>query len=54
MIDTNKELAKQIKEVHEFVGTTGYFLIGAHFVAALYHHLIVRDDTMTRMLPQKK
>lgn len=54
LIDTNKELAKQIKEVHEFVGTTGYFLIGAHFVAALYHHLILRDDTMTRMLPEKK
>lgn len=54
LIDTDKELAKQIKEVHEFVGSTGYFLIGAHFVAALYHHFIVRDNTMTRMLPQKK
>lgn len=54
LIGTDKALAKQIKEVHELVGTTGYFLIGAHFVAALYHHLIVRDDTMTRMLPEKK
>ena len=54
LIDTNKELAKQIKEVHEFVGSAGYFLIGAHFVAALYHHFIVRDNTMTRMLPEKK
>jgi cytochrome b561 len=54
LIDTDKELAKQIKEVHEFVGSTGYFLIGAHFVAALYHHLIVRDNTLTRMLPEKK
>jgi cytochrome b561 len=54
LIDTDKELAKQIKEVHEFVGSTGYFLIGAHVVAALYHHLIVRDNTLTRMLPEKK
>ncbi|MBU0689576.1 MAG: cytochrome b [Gammaproteobacteria bacterium] len=54
LIDTNKELAKQIKEVHEFVGSAGYFLIGAHFVAALYHHFIVRDNTLTRMLPEKK
>ncbi|OHC83258.1 MAG: cytochrome B [Sideroxydans sp. RIFOXYB12_FULL_59_6] len=54
LLDTNKELSKQIKEVHEFVGSSGYFLIGAHFVAALYHHLIVRDNTMTRMLPEKK
>ncbi|GAB5604317.1 cytochrome b [Sideroxyarcus sp. TK5] len=54
LIDTDKELAKQIKEVHELVGSAGYFLIGAHFVAALYHHFIVRDNTMTRMLPEKK
>lgn len=54
LLDTDKDLAKQIKEVHEFVGSAGYFLIGAHFVAALYHHFIVRDNTMTRMLPEKK
>ncbi len=54
LLNTDKELGKQIKEVHEFLGTTGYFLIGAHFAAALYHHLIVRDNTMTRMLPEKK
>jgi cytochrome b561 len=54
LLDTNKELSKQIKEVHEFVGSSGYFLIGAHFVAALYHHFIVRDNTLTRMLPEKK
>ena len=54
VLDTDKALAKQIKEVHEFIGTAGYYLIGAHFAAALYHHLIVRDNTMTRMLPEKK
>ncbi|MEW5903912.1 MAG: cytochrome b [Pseudomonadota bacterium] len=54
LIAPDRELAKQIKEVHEFGGTAGYFLIGAHFVAALYHHLIVRDNTLTRMLPAKK
>lgn len=51
LIGENKDLAKQIKEVHEFVGTAGYFLIGLHTVAALYHHYIKRDDTLTRMLP---
>jgi len=54
LIDTDKELAKQIKEVHEFVGTAGYYLIALHVVAALYHHVIKRDDTLTRMLPEKK
>lgn len=54
LIDENKDLAKQIKEVHEFVGTTGYYLLGLHVIAALYHHYIKRDDTLTRMLPERK
>lgn len=54
LIGENKDLAKQIKEVHEFVGTTGYYLLGLHVIAALYHHYINRDDTLTRMLPERK
>lgn len=54
LIAENKDLAKQIKEVHEFVGTTGYFLIGLHAVAALYHHYLRHDNTLTRMLPWRK
>lgn len=54
LIAENKDLAGQIKELHEFVGKTGYFLIGLHAVAALYHHFVVRDDTVTRILPQLK
>src|SRR5512134_1030445 len=33
LIGENKDLAKQIKEIHEVVGTAGYFLIGLHAVA---------------------
>ena len=51
LIGKNKELAGQIKEVHEFIGTAGYFLIGAHTAAALFHHYIQRDNTLLRMLP---
>ncbi|HZW25400.1 MAG TPA: cytochrome b [Gallionella sp.] len=54
LIAPDKELAKQIKEVHEFVGTAGYYLIGLHAAAALYHHVIKRDNTLTRMLPEQK
>jgi len=54
LIGENKDLAKQIKEVHEFVGTTGYLLIGGHVIAALYHHFVVHDDTLTRILPLRK
>jgi cytochrome b561 len=54
LIGENKDLAKQIKELHEFVGTMGYFLIGLHAVAAFYHHYIVRDNTLTRILPERE
>jgi len=49
LIGANKELAKQIKEIHEFGATLGYFLIGAHAAAALFHHYFVRDNTLLRM-----
>jgi len=53
LIGENKDLAKQIKELHEFFGTAGYFLIGLHALAALQHHYMVRDNTLTRMLPER-
>ena len=53
LIGENKALAKQIKELHETVGTIGYFLIGLHAAAALYHHYIVRDNTLMRILPKR-
>lgn len=54
LIGINKDLAKPIKEVHEFIGTAGYYLIGLHAAAALYHHYIQRDNTMIRMLPHHR
>jgi cytochrome b561 len=53
LIGENKDLAKSLKEVHEFVGTVGYYLIGLHAAAALYHHYIKHDNTLTRMLPER-
>jgi cytochrome b561 len=53
LISENKELAKQLEEVHEIVGNFGYFLIALHAAAALAHHYIQRDNTLTRMLPSR-
>lgn len=53
LLAENKDLAEQLKEVHETIGTIGYFLIGAHALAALFHHYITRDNTLLRMLPGK-
>jgi cytochrome b561 len=53
LLGPNKELAGQLKEVHETVGEIGYFLIGLHAAAALLHHYIKRDNTLLMMLPQR-
>ena len=50
----DKELAKSLEELHETIGTLGYWLIGAHAAAALLHHYAMRDDTLRRMLPRWK
>ena len=50
----NQDLADQIKDVHESIGSIGYFLIGAHALAALYHHYVLHDNTLLRMLPGRR
>ncbi|MBW7835486.1 MAG: cytochrome b [Sphingomonadales bacterium] len=53
LIGPDKELAETIEELHEIGGTVGYYLIGLHAAAALFHHYIVRDNTLLRMLPRR-
>lgn len=54
LVGQSKALAGQVKELHETVGTIGYFLIGIHALAALFHHYVVKDDTLLRMLPGRR
>lgn len=51
LIAPNEALAGQFEEVHETLGTVGYWLVGAHAAAALFHHYVLRDGVMRRMLP---
>jgi cytochrome b561 len=53
LVRENKVVADWAKEIHEVGGTIGYFLIGLHAAAALYHHYFVRDDTLQRMMPSR-
>jgi len=53
LLAPDKALAGQIKEWHELAGTAGYWLIGLHAAAGVLHHLVVRDNTLTRILPSK-
>ena len=52
LIGQDQSLAHSIKDVHETIGTIGYYLIGLHAAAALFHHYVMRDNTLTRMLPR--
>ncbi|CBL46496.1 Cytochrome B561 [gamma proteobacterium HdN1] len=54
LIGENSDLAGQIKETHELIGKVGMFVIGLHTVAALYHHYFMHDNTLLRMLPERK
>lgn len=49
----NTDMAKQIKGIHKLVGEAGYYLIGLHALAAVVHHHLQRDNTLTRMLPAR-
>ncbi len=51
LVGESKSVAEWAKELHETGGTIGYFLIGLHAAAALFHHYVAGDNTLRRMLP---
>ena len=51
LIGPDKALAHDIEDIHEVIGVIGYYLVGLHAGAALFHHYLMRDDTLRRMLP---
>lgn len=54
LIGKNEDLAELIEELHEAGGKIGYFLIGFHTLAALFHHYVVKDNTLRRMMPGRR
>lgn len=53
LLDPERALAHDLKEVHEALAKAGYGLIGLHAAAALYHHHFQRDNTLRLMLPPR-
>lgn len=49
LLAPDKALGRQIRDIHELGGNLGYVLIGGHAAAALFHHYLVRDNTLARM-----
>ncbi len=50
----DREMSKQIFELHELLGDVLLALIGLHLAAALFHHFILRDGVLRRMWPAKR
>jgi cytochrome b561 len=46
-----KDHSHLIGNIHNWVGTTIIILAGCHAAAALFHHFVLRDDVLRRMLP---
>lgn len=53
LIAPDKLFADQLEDLHGTIGTIGYYLVGLHAAAALYHHYFMHDDTLRRMLPRR-
>ena len=50
LLPIDKPLAHQLEDLHGTIGEIFYWVIGAHVLAALYHHAWRKDDTLRRML----
>ena len=46
----DRDLSHQLEEIHATIGTTFYWVIGLHILAALWHHFVRRDNMLRRML----
>ena len=47
----DKATRREFREIHEWIGWTIIVLAFAHALAALYHHYVLKDRVLMRMLP---
>lgn len=52
-IEANRTLGSSAKEVHELLSFALVGLAALHAAAAVFHHVVLRDGTMRRMMPQR-
>jgi superoxide oxidase len=49
LVGPDPVLRATVKDVHELLGNAVYFLVGAHALAALWHHFVLKDETLNHM-----
>lgn len=52
-VSKNQALAEKLEDLHGLLAFTLLGFIAVHVLAALYHHFIVKDGLLRRMLPGK-
>ena len=53
LLGRDKALGAQLADLHSALNIGLLVLIGGHAAAALFHHLVHKDDTLRRMLPAR-
>lgn len=55
LVGTNTDLARTFNFLHtEVIATIFFVLISAHILGALFHHFILKDNTLKKILPFSK
>lgn len=54
LLAPDHDLAELLEEIHEIGARVGYGLVALHVAATLFHHHLVKDNTLLRMLPQRR
>lgn len=49
LVGKDKELGHLLEEMHEALNLLLMLTLGGHVVAALWHHFVLKDDTLRRM-----
>ena len=52
-LPTDRALAGTLEDVHETLSWALVAVVAVHVVAALWHHFVLRDGTLRRMLPMR-
>ena len=51
MLGLSHDIGATVAEVHTWLGDIILWLAGFHALAALYHHIVLKDEVLVTMLP---
>ncbi|MGR5062437.1 cytochrome b [Photobacterium sp. DNB22_13_2] len=54
IVEPNRALTATIRERHALLGFSLLSFITIHAIAALFHHYIIKDNTLIRIMPTRK